>query len=646
MRRKSGVRRRGGLAVAAALVIAVVLGVPAALGAYTTTNPAVDSGVVCLNGNPAVNCNIYTAKQYVWMNGGPVSAALGAGTYFFAVMVPGHQNDPNDGSTGNLSSPNDSYANRTFSVDANGVVTYTGNGPSEIPHDFDSANNKIRLMPYGDTTNGGGVYIMDVCKLSDVTDAGPGDITYPVVSNACKKDAFRAPTDAPCVGDCNPSPAADLTISKDATGAFDQKYIWSITKDVDKTLVQNIGGTATFTYTVKLTHDGGTTPLNYGVAGTISVFNPNDDPVTVDTVTDSINDLNSNCAVALPVPPIVVPPGSRDFAYSCPYSAPPAAATETNTAGVSWSDQTLATNGPLAAGSASFPLSFTFGFSGTYKDTCVAVTDNFHLSTLTPVATSIGSACVTDPNNPTTITYTKTVPVPTNGCVLYDNTATFTTNDSATTRSASKEVEVCGPARTGALTMGFWQNKNGQALIKNTAWSGTACATLLTFVKSFLPFSDLKVGSTTYPDTCQGIADYDTAVFKAAQCSGPAATPCNAMLKAQMLATAFDVYFSAPAHNGLGASVSLGAVTIDLTHICKMIDASGGTATCSGTYEDTSPAFSPLVCPATNVLALLQTAAGYSNVGGSVWYGVSKAMQVRAKDTFDAINNQVAFSCP
>jgi len=40
---------------------------------------------------------------------------------------------------------------------------------------------------------------------------------------------------------------------------------------------------------------------------------------------------------------------------------------------------------------------------------------------------------------------------------------------------------------------------------------------------------------------------------------------------------------------------------------------------------------------------LLTYAASQSNAGGSTWYGQVKATQGLAKDTFDAINNQVAF---
>src|SRR5438445_10432785 len=48
----------------------------------------------------------------------------------------------------------------------------------------------------------------------------------------------------------------------------------------------------------------------------------------------------------------------------------------------------------------------------------------------------------------------------------------------------------------------------------------------------------------------------------------------NTMLKAQMLATALDVYFSDPALGGnkIGAPGPIGSDLIDLTKVCNMID--------------------------------------------------------------------------
>jgi len=178
------------------VVTTAAIAVPAAFAVsgagYTTVNTATDGSNHCKNGNPGVNCNIYDGKQYVWLNGGPASGGLAPdGSYFFAVLVPGGQPNPNDGGAKNLSDDFDTVANRTFTVTNGEVSAYGGT------HDFDSGSAGgahpnhlppfIRLMPYADTTNPGGVYIMAICSLA----AG-----YPVVPSACKYDAFKVKSGA------------------------------------------------------------------------------------------------------------------------------------------------------------------------------------------------------------------------------------------------------------------------------------------------------------------------------------------------------------------------------------------------------------------------------------------------------------------
>jgi hypothetical protein len=163
--------------------------------------------------------------------------------------------------------------------------------------------------------------------------------------------------------------------------------------------------------------------------------------------------------------------------------------------------------------------------------------------------------------------------------------------------------------------MGFWQNKNGQGIISNSATNQVA---LLTWLHGYAPFAD-----ATSP-----VSAYVTNVIKAANAGGAS---MNAMLKAQMLATALDVYFSNPALGGnqINAPAPIGGVTVDLTNIW-------------GTHENTSAAFGGAT--SLTVSQLISYAASQSNNGGSVWYSQVKAMQGLAKDTFDAINNGAAFT--
>jgi hypothetical protein len=199
-------------------------------------------------------------------------------------------------------------------------------------------------------------------------------------------------------------------------------------------------------------------------------------------------------------------------------------------------------------------------------------------------------------------------------CSTYQNTATFKTDSTDTPGSGSQSVQVCGPV-AGGLTMGFWQNKNGQTII-----TAANQAALKAYLTGFNPFEDLGTGS---------VNTYVTNVIKAASAGGSSMNP---MLKAQMLATALDVYFSGPppvyGGNQIHAPAPLGGVNVDLTHIWGQ--------------ENTSAAFHGAT--SMTVSQLLNWAASQSNPGGSVWYSQNKATQGLAKDTFDAINNGAAFT--
>ena len=175
------------LLLAAVTAVACVLIAPTAgavSGAgFTTVNTAVDGNGHCKNGNPAVNCMQYDGKEFVWLNGGPAANGLGPdGQYFFAVLAPGGQPNPNDGGAKNLSDDFDAYTNRTFTVTNGEVSAYAGTHDATVP--------LIRLFPYADTTNNGGVYIMALCSLGD---------GYPVAPRSCKYDAFRVQKTAPKV---------------------------------------------------------------------------------------------------------------------------------------------------------------------------------------------------------------------------------------------------------------------------------------------------------------------------------------------------------------------------------------------------------------------------------------------------------------
>ena len=161
---------------------------------------------------------------------------------------------------------------------------------------------------------------------------------------------------------------------------------------------------------------------------------------------------------------------------------------------------------------------------------------------------------------------------------------------------------------------------------------------LAVFLRQFNPYKDLSASAS-----CSTIATYVTNIINAAtknKMNDP--SNMNAMLRAQMLATALSVYFSDPnLGNKIGAPVPIGGILIDLLeHICKMWDTSGGTSTCTG-VEDGRPAFDNKASK--TVMEMLVWAASQATANtGSTWYGQNKTLQGLAKDAFDSINNNVA----
>lgn len=504
-------RRRFKLAIVIASVTASMLvmvglasaGNPVTGAGFTTTNESVDGTGHCQNS--AVNCNIYDGKQYVWLNGGPSTAYVGDGTYFFAVLDPGSQNNPNDGSTGNLSSPNDAYTNRTFTV-TGGTVSYSGT------HDFNS--NKIRLMPYDDTSNPGGVYIMAICSLAS---------GYPVTASSCKYDAFKVKAGTVTV-------ALPLTISKTAAGSYDTTYIWTTGKSCSPHYLLTNANTVSASCTITVQHDGGTVG-NVAVSGAITVNNPNSDSVDINGVTDQLSD-GTTCSVTGGSAQTVAS-GDLPFPYSCSLSAVPTSELD-NTASTSWDEQFLADGSLLDAGSADFTFK-NIAFTNNNVDECVTVVDDNFTPADTSDDVTLGTVCVGDPN-PKTFTYTKTLTVPATGCTTYTNTATSTTNDTATTSSGSDSVQLCR-SNSGGFTIGYWQNKNGQAYI--AAHAAALCTYLMNYSNILTGLPSCSGANIAKDSTKVGSLDkyvYDT--IKAANSAGDGLL----MLKAQFLATAINVF--------------------------------------------------------------------------------------------------------
>lgn len=452
--------------------------------------------------------------------------------------------------------------------------------------------------------------------------------THPNTATLLASDTHTSASASQSVSVCV---GADLKVSKTAGTSYTRTYGWSVTKLANRASFDP-GGTATYTVSAGET---GFTDSKFLVSGTVTVGNPNNWEAITAAVADSIDnggscslgnagDLASPAAFSLPAN------GSETFPYSCSFTSNPQSGT--NTATATWDRSAASTPDGAMAGTAAY----AFGPPTTLVNRTVHVTDSFNGGA--PVSLGSATAVDTAPFTAATFIYTQFLTPPASGCVNDPNTATIT----ETGQSSTVSVADCN---SGALTMGFWQNKNGQAIVQK--YSGANCQALVTWLKQFDPFSDLSAPScgSSPPlgaTTSTGVAGYVYSAVKAATCSSTANT-CNSMLRAQMLATALDVYFSDPALGGnrIGATAPIGGLTIDLTHVCQMIDGSAG-GSCSGSYENVSTAFGGASSMTVMSMLLYQDTADPLADAGAVWYGNNKATQVLAKDAFDAINNQVA----
>jgi hypothetical protein len=636
--------------------------------AYTTFDPTIEDGGFtggCVHGSE-INCNTYVSKSDVYVNGGPTGGnGLANGEYFFAVLAPGCQNGGFlDGANGNLSDETpgtgasgcgdegagggDAVANRTFSVEGGVISGYSG---THVTGTAKNGNEIISAFPYDDTPNAGGVYILAICPVGAISPA------------PCKFDAFKVKGSGTPPGCQLTNTCPGLSIVKDANPAFTREFNWSIEKSVDACQVtlaypngcQTSHSEKTLNYTVTVTKDKGT-DSGWEVSGTITILNANEsETATGVSVADVVRDPSKSAVGSCDIngsggSPYTV--GSLaaeetlELPYVCTFASKPTYNVDyTNTATVEWESESVHS----ATGSESFTVPFQFTTPTSVVHDSVSLSD---LYTVTPLPSGSATLEGTLPSgtisSSQTYKYAYVVKLP-HDCVKLENTASFTVTDQDSdaddTGSSSVTAKVCRtPANTGALTMGFWQNKNGQGIISGQAKTGTCPSA--TWLRQFHPFSDLSSTST-----CAQVATYVYNVIKVATCTSTTKT-CNSMLKAQMLATALDVYFSDPAlggnkigaFNGLGSKQApIGSVTIDLTQICAMIDGTSA-STCSGSYENVSSAFGSAT--SMTVLAMLsyQNTADPLADGGASWYGQVKATQVLAKDAFDAINNGVAFT--
>lgn len=147
-------------------------------GATFTTFDANAGG--CLDSPNGINCNHYTSKRRVYLSGGPTNGSLDDGLYFFAILSPGNPAAAlSDSAPGNLSGAAGSpMSQRMFRI-SNGDIVPGSQAAGRGTGTTLNGRFIIQAIPFADTPNPGGVYILAVCTKGAT---GPRD---------CKYDAFK-----------------------------------------------------------------------------------------------------------------------------------------------------------------------------------------------------------------------------------------------------------------------------------------------------------------------------------------------------------------------------------------------------------------------------------------------------------------------
>jgi hypothetical protein len=262
-----------------------------------------------------------------------------------------------------------------------------------------------------------------------------------------------------------------LTVTKTATPTFNRAWTWHVLKNSqDTTLNLELGQTFFEPYSV--TYSATKLDSAFNVSGTITVTSPANAPSRQVDVSDVYAATNAavdcNGATAGSGLPATLSGGGT---LNCTYSLDLAAATNGN-------NVATATVHNVPSGTTNFTSSavpVTFGSTPAVEtDETVNVTDTVPAGsyctglntpvtgcTLALAGTGPPAGSISAAQAPKTFTYTRIIgPYGTGECGdhLIDNTASFTTTDTAATGSSSVEITVHIPCPTGCtLTQGYWK---------------------------------------------------------------------------------------------------------------------------------------------------------------------------------------------
>ncbi len=238
-----------------------------------------------------------------------------------------------------------------------------------------------------------------------------------------------------------------LEVQKDASTSFTRTYNWNIEKSTDQsslTLALNQSFVVNYSVTVDVSS---ITDSDWAVSGNITVYGHSADgssaPIT------GVWDVVSPDIVATVDCPVTFPYSvSEGDVLKCTYTTSlPDASSRTNTATAK-----LDYFGDISPFTATADVDFA-NASINEIDECINVSDSY--------AGDLGQVCRGEA--PKTFTYSRTIgPFATCGDYTIDNTATFVTNDTGATGSASQTVNVHVPCTGGcSLTIGYWKTHAG-----------------------------------------------------------------------------------------------------------------------------------------------------------------------------------------
>ncbi|WP_165372568.1 SpaA isopeptide-forming pilin-related protein [Nocardioides iriomotensis] len=224
-----------------------------------------------------------------------------------------------------------------------------------------------------------------------------------------------------------------LTVTKTVDATYERTYLWSITKQADKTSFEIAeGGSATAHYTVTV-DPGSYVDGGWVMTGTIDVTNPN--AAGVGSITADVTDTNTvgaTCTVASGEDLTIAAGETKTLSYSCTFpQAGPSSYQGTNTATATWTG-----SGGTRTAVGTAPI--TFALTKKINDV-VDVTDLFDDATIagSGEVEDLGTANWFD--GVKTFEYDRTVKGIGGTCVDHDNTATIVQTEQA----ADETVTVC-----------------------------------------------------------------------------------------------------------------------------------------------------------------------------------------------------------